>query len=297
MATIDHWQNTEQREDKYGDHGGDHQQYLQQKRRKLDDQRRRTEGNWFAGCVVWIDGMTDPPADDLAQLVMEGGGLVCDSRDRRATHIVAVNMTAAQTKKLKARKRGFAKPAVFPQWVVDSAARRCRQDPGPYLLWRASGSTNEALAVVRARNNLQKAGFMEQVVEEEVGDDASSVSSVEAPPEEEYVQGPSLLGRVESWAAVGPAVAMFLGKADPENRATVLLLLELASDLVERSRLEDVEGLMSLLEEHATAHPPWRKSARLLFDLVSFCVKERYGSELAALRARPDWFFLGTPSQ
>ncbi|CAH0375591.1 unnamed protein product [Pelagomonas calceolata] len=127
---MDHWQNTEQREDKYGDHGGDHQQYLQQKRRKLDDQRRRTEGNWFAGCVVWIDGLTDPPADDLEQLVVAGGGLVCDSRDRRATHIVAVNMTAAQTKKLKARKRGFAKPAVCPQWVVDSAARRCRQDPG-----------------------------------------------------------------------------------------------------------------------------------------------------------------------
>ena len=85
---MDHWQNTEQREDKYGDHGGDHQQYLQQKRRKLDDQRRRTQGTWFAGCVVWIDGLTDPPADDLEQLVVAGGGLVCDSRDRRATHIV-----------------------------------------------------------------------------------------------------------------------------------------------------------------------------------------------------------------
>ena len=53
---MDHWQNTEQREDKYGDHGGDHQQYLKQKRRKLDEQRRRSEGNnWFKGCVVWIN--------------------------------------------------------------------------------------------------------------------------------------------------------------------------------------------------------------------------------------------------
>ena len=292
---MDHWQNTEQREDKYGDHGGDHQQYLKQKRQKLDDQRRRTEGHWFAGCVVWIDGLTDPPADDLEQLVVAGGGLVCDSRDRRATHIVAVNMTAAQTKKLKARKRGFAKPAVVPAWVVDSAARRCKLDPGPYLLWRASESTNEALAVVRARNNLRKAGFGSEVVEEVV-DDVSSVSSAkEEVVEEEYEQGPSLLGRVESWAAVGPAVAMFLGRADPENRATVLLLLELASELVERSRLEDVEGLMRLLEEHATVHPPWRKSTRLLFDLIAFLVKDRYGGALAG--ARPDWSFLGTPSQ
>ena len=293
---MDHWQNTEQREDKYGDHGGDHQAYLRQKRRKLDEQRRRSEGhNWFKGCVVWIDGLTDPPADDLEQLVVAGGGLVCDSRDRRATHIVAVNMTAAQTKKLKARKRGFAKPAVVPQWVVDSAARRCKQDPGPYLLWRASGPTDEALAVVRARNNLRKAGFGSEVVEEVV-DDVSSASSAEEEAEVvEYVQGPSLLGRVESWTAVGPAVAMFLGKADPENRATVLLLLELASELVERSRLEDVEGLMRLLEEHATAHPPWRKAARLLFDLSAFLVKDRYGGALAG--ARPDWAFLGTPSQ
>ena len=294
---MDHWQNTEQREDKYGDHGGDHQQYLQQKRRKLDDQRRRTEGHWFAGCVVWIDGLTDPPAEDLGRLVLAGGGRFCTTFESRATHVVAANMTAAQTKKLKARQRGFAKPAVYPQWVVDSAALRCKLDPGPYLLWRASGSTNEALAVVRARNNLRKAGFGSEVVDE-VADDVSSVSSAEEEVvEEEYVQGPSLLGRVEAWAAVGPAVAMFLGKADPANRATVLLLLELASELVERSRLVGVEGLMRLLEEHATAHPPWRKAARLLFDLVSFCVRDRYGSELAALRARPDWAFLGTPSQ
>ena len=295
---MDHWQNTEQREDKYGHHEGDHQAYLRQKRQKLDEQRRRSEGNnWFKGCVVWIDGLTDPPADDLGRLVLAGGGKFCTTFESRATHVVAANMTAAQTKKLKARKRGFAKPAVFPAWVVDSAARRCRLDPGPFLLWRASESTNEALAVVRARNNLRKAGFGSEVVGEVV-DDASSVSSSEEEVvEEEYVRGPSLLGRVEAWAAVGPAVAMFLQRADPENRATVLLLLELASELVERSRLEDVVSLMSLLEEHATANPPWRKAARLLFDLVSFCVKERYGSELAALRARPDWAFLGTPSQ
>ena len=93
-----------------------------------------------------------------------------------STHVVAANMTAAQTKKMKARKRGFAKPAVYPQWVVDSAARRCKLDPGPYLLWRASGPTDEALAVVRARNNLRKAGFGSEVVEEVV-DDASSASS------------------------------------------------------------------------------------------------------------------------
>ena len=35
MAEMDHRQNTEQREDKYGDHGGDHQRYLQQKRQEV----------------------------------------------------------------------------------------------------------------------------------------------------------------------------------------------------------------------------------------------------------------------
>ena len=103
---MDHWQNTEQREDKYGDHGGDHQAYLRQKRRKLDEQRRRSEGhNWFKGCVVWIDGLTDPPAEDLGRLVLAGGGRFCTTFESRATHVVAANMTAAQTKKLKARKR------------------------------------------------------------------------------------------------------------------------------------------------------------------------------------------------
>ena len=99
---------------------------------------------------------------------------------------------------------------------------------------------------MRARNNLRKAGFGSEVVEEVVDDVSSASSAEEEVVEEEYVQGPSLLGRVEAWAAVGPAVAMFLGRADPENRATVLLLLELASELVERSRLEDGAALMSL---------------------------------------------------
>ena len=81
---VSHWQNTEQREDKYGDHGGDHQQYLQQKRRKLDDQRMQSgENNWFAGCIVWIDGLTDPPADELERLVVEGGGST--AKAKRAT--------------------------------------------------------------------------------------------------------------------------------------------------------------------------------------------------------------------
>ena len=39
---------------------------------------------------------------------------------------------------------------------------------------------------------------------------------------------------------------------------------------------------MSLLEEHATAHPPWRKAARLLFDLSAASGQgPRHGLELA----------------
>ena len=66
--------------------------------------------------------------------------------------------------------------------------------------------------------------------------------------------GPSLLGRVES-CRVGPAVAMFLGKADPENRATVLLLLELASLSSLSRRGSRTWRLMRSLEEYATAQP------------------------------------------
>ena len=178
-------------------------------------------------------------------------------------------MTAAQTKKLKARKRGFAKPAVTPQWVVDSAARRCKQDPGPYL---CGGPL--VLQMKRwpscARGTTCGRRVLDLRLWKRLWMTSSASSAEEEVVEEEYVQGPSLLGRVEAWTAVGPAVAMFLGRADPENRATVLLLLELASEFVERSRLEDVEGLMRLLEEHATAHPPWRKAARLLATCAPF---------------------------
>ena len=289
---MDHWQNTEQREDKYGDHGGDHQQYLQQKRRKLDDQRRRTEGNWFAGCVVWIDGLTDPPADELEQLVVAGGGLVCDSRDRRATHIVAVNMTAAQTKKLKARKRGFAKPAVTPQWVVDCAARRCKQDPGPYLLWRASGPTDEALAVVRARNNLRKAGFGSEVVEEVV-DDASSVSSVEESSGRRicaravFIGTRRILGRGRARRRHVP------WKADPREPRHRFITIG-ARVRARRAVAAGGRGGVHALARGARHGAPAVAEVRaLLFDLVSFCFWSRTRRALAGAVLRAG----RTPSQ
>ena len=260
---MDHWQNTGSA-DKYGDRG-DHQQYLN----KRPKARRPTKANGRhrVGCVVWIDGLTDPPADDLEQLVVAGGGLVCDSRDRRATHIVAVNMTAAQTKKLKARKRGFAKPAVTPQWVVDSAARRCKQDPGPYLLWRASGPTDEALAVVRARNNLRKAGFGSEVVEEVV-DDASSVSSVGASGSRiraraVFIGTRRIVGRGRARRRHVPWTG---GSREPRDRFITIGARVRAR---ERSRLEDVEGLMSLLE---STPPRTRRGAR---NRRAFCLTWR----------------------
>lgn len=294
---MDSWQNPEQREDKYGDHGGDHRAYLAQKRQKLDTQRRRSGGGIFKGCVVWVDGLTDPPFEDLAKLVLEGGGLVESTFCPRATHVVAANMTRAQIKKCKARKRGLSKPAVTAAWVVESAARRCRQDVGPYLLWRASASTNDVLATGRARANLLKAGVLAEPVAEE--EDASSVLSEEAavaaPPPQ--IGGPTVLGRVGAWTEVGPTVAMYLARADPTMRATVLVLLELASEFVEQSRLDDAASLSRLLEQHAGAHPAWRGATLLLADLVGFLVRDKYGGALALHRDRPDWAFLLSPSQ
>ena len=77
------------------------------------------------------------------------------------------------------------------------------------------------------------------------------------------MQGPSLLGRVESWVAVGPAVAMFLDGRIPRT-ATVLLLLSWMS-VGGKVAVGGRGGVDESSRSTPWAHPPWRNPRAFCF--------------------------------
>ena len=46
----------------------------------------------FNGIVVWINGLTNPPASELRALIYANGGTVEYTLDTRVTHVVASNL-------------------------------------------------------------------------------------------------------------------------------------------------------------------------------------------------------------
>uniref|UniRef100_A0A8C2SPY7 DNA repair protein REV1 n=1 Tax=Coturnix japonica TaxID=93934 RepID=A0A8C2SPY7_COTJA len=106
--------------DGWGGWGG----YMSAKVKKLEDQFRsdsaiqhQRDGNSssiFSGVAIYVNGFTDPSADELRRLMMLHGGQyhVYYSRSK-TTHIIATNLPNAKIKELKGEK------VVRPEWIME----------------------------------------------------------------------------------------------------------------------------------------------------------------------------------
>ncbi|XP_074991635.1 DNA repair protein REV1 isoform X5 [Calonectris borealis] len=100
--------------------------YMSAKVKKLEDQFRsdsaiqhQRDGNSssiFSGVAIYVNGFTDPSADELRRLMMLHGGQyhVYYSRSK-TTHIIATNLPNAKIKELKGEK------VVRPEWIMESS--------------------------------------------------------------------------------------------------------------------------------------------------------------------------------
>ncbi|XP_054484456.2 DNA repair protein REV1 isoform X3 [Agelaius phoeniceus] len=98
--------------------------YMSAKVKKLEDQFRsdsalqqQRDGNSssiFSGVAIYVNGLTDPSADELRRLMMLHGGQyhVYYSRSK-TTHIIATNLPNAKIKELKGEK------VVRPEWIME----------------------------------------------------------------------------------------------------------------------------------------------------------------------------------
>ncbi|XP_076765425.1 rev1 DNA directed polymerase isoform X1 [Xylocopa sonorina] len=108
-------------ENGFEDWGG----YMAAKQAKLEEQFKEEANNEvktsniFQGIAIFVNGYTDPTADELRRLMISHGGLYHHyMRPKITTHIIASNLP--YSKILLYRKSQNPVPICTPKWIVDS---------------------------------------------------------------------------------------------------------------------------------------------------------------------------------
>ncbi|XP_044142895.1 DNA repair protein REV1 isoform X2 [Bufo gargarizans] len=139
------WRNRTESSDGWGATG-----YMAAKVQKLDEQFRLdaplqqqkdgTATNIFNGVSIYVNGYTDPTADQLRHLMMLHGGQfhVYYSRSK-TTHIIATNLPNSKIKQLKDEK------VVRPEWITDSIKAGRLLSYVPYQLYTKQSSVQKTL--------------------------------------------------------------------------------------------------------------------------------------------------------
>ncbi|NXO04650.1 REV1 protein, partial [Rhinopomastus cyanomelas] len=133
-----------------GDGWGIWGDYMSAKVKKLEDQfqsdraiQHQRDGNSssiFSGVAIYVNGFTDPSADELRRLMMLHGGQyhVYYSRSK-TTHIIATNLPNAKIKELKGEK------VVRPEWIMESIKAGRLLSHIPYQLYTKQSSVQKGL--------------------------------------------------------------------------------------------------------------------------------------------------------
>jgi hypothetical protein len=121
-------------------HGGDFHVYFAHKITKL---REVQANNWqdvsssiFKGCIIYINGLTDPPIDEMRRIIGTNGGECIQYRAVKITHLVCNYFTDAQLKlefakvKLNATHRIYY---VTDKWITESIKQGRRLDENIFL--------------------------------------------------------------------------------------------------------------------------------------------------------------------
>lgn len=122
------------------------------KKAKLEEQFHNTASKefeeaskLFEGIAIFVNGYTDPTADELRRLMMMHGGVYHHyMRPRITTHIIASNLP--YSKITLYRKSQTPIPICKPQWITDSVAAGKVLDFRNYLLYSNSTDVQPQLA-------------------------------------------------------------------------------------------------------------------------------------------------------
>ena len=170
----------------------DYGQYMREKRRKQQDQfliGGNDHTTIFEGVSIYVNGWTNPDADQLRKMVREHGGnyefnLYPGSR---ATHVIATNLPDAKIKTLGSTV------VCTPQWIVDSIAAGRQLPALGYRLYSGGrGQRQLQFHGSNAETGLATATPVETDEQKEVGDEQQS--PVRAAEDEIVFGSPGVFG-------------------------------------------------------------------------------------------------------
>ena len=85
---------------------------------------------YFSGVAIFVNGYTDPTADELKRIMMMNGGTFHHYQSSRTTHIIAINLPDTKVKALKGNE-----PICHPKWIVESLQAGKLLDYTNFLLY------------------------------------------------------------------------------------------------------------------------------------------------------------------
>uniref|UniRef100_UPI00398EF74F DNA repair protein REV1 n=1 Tax=Pristiophorus japonicus TaxID=55135 RepID=UPI00398EF74F len=106
----------------------------------LQQENEGTASCIFRGVAIYVNGYTEPTAEELRRLMMLHGGQYHMYYSRsKTTHIIATNLPNAKIKELKEEK------VVRPNWITDSIKVGCLLSYIPYQLYTKQSSVQKGL--------------------------------------------------------------------------------------------------------------------------------------------------------
>lgn len=110
--------------------------YMGAKISKLEDQFRHSAANvgeklsnLFAGISIFVNGYTNPSADELKRLMMQHGGTYHHYKRSTTTYTIASNLPDVKVKSIT------SEVIISPRWVVDCIEQKRILDHSKYLLY------------------------------------------------------------------------------------------------------------------------------------------------------------------
>lgn len=96
--------------------------------------------NLFAGISIYVNGLTNPSADELKRIMMVHGGTYHHYERSHTTHIIASNLPDVKVRNMNTSK------IISPQWVVDCVKEMRVLDYTRYLLYTNQNKSQPRLA-------------------------------------------------------------------------------------------------------------------------------------------------------
>lgn len=122
-------------------HGGSFDVYMTHKVAKLRSVHRgeeiEKESKIFEGCIVYVNGVTNPPIEEIRRLVTIHGGECVNYRVFQVTHFVCDYFTDAQLKVELARQRLYTERTkmynVTAAWITQSVAQERKLNESEFI--------------------------------------------------------------------------------------------------------------------------------------------------------------------